>query len=114
MEDLIKKYNAKLEELNSIEAELRKFSDGFIYLASVHCYGSVRWQTYTNEFTVQELSDDYNGDNGIVTIYTNNPNHTISNYSGCTLVQSLEEIQEISQKDVSMSAAIVNWISKAY
>lgn len=114
MENLIAQYKAAQEELNRIQGELRKFNDGFIYLASVHCYGSVRWQTFTNEFSVQELSDQYDGDDGVVSIYTNNPNHTIANYSGRTKIMSLEELQEISQDNVSMSDALVNWITKSY
>jgi hypothetical protein len=67
------------------------------------------YETYTNKFFVQELCNEYYGDNGIVDVYTTNPDHGISTY-GAVYTMSLEDIQEMSKDDISMSRAITNWI----
>jgi hypothetical protein len=113
MQELIKEYRDAQDHANTLLKKLKNTSDGFIYLACVRCYGSIQWITYNNEFLTQELCDDYNGDDGIVDIYTNNPNTTINSY-GDVEIKSLEELQNISQDDTSMSRAITNWIAKSY
>jgi hypothetical protein len=112
MTELIQEYKNAQNHANTLLKKLKETSDGFIYLACVRCYGSVQWITYNNEFLTQELCDDYNGDNGIVDIYTNNPNNTINSY-GDVEIKSLEELQLLSQDNISMSRAITNWIAKS-
>jgi hypothetical protein len=65
-----------------IEKKISSFSDGFFYECEIRSYGSVTKKNFTNSFTVQELCYSYNGDNGIVDVYTNNPKLDIKNYSG--------------------------------
>jgi hypothetical protein len=71
----------------------------------------VNYQTYTNKFLVQELCDEYYGDNGIVDVYTTNPNHDISTY-GDVHVMTLKDLKKKSQNNISMSRAITNWIAR--
>ena len=110
LEELIK----QLQDLESKAAELRfsirNYNDGFIYLTCLRCYGSISWETYTNEFCAQELCNEYYGDNGIVDVYTNNSNNSIQSYGSVT-VMSLDEMQNLSKKNISMSSAITNWIT---
>ena len=113
MEELIQEYEDAQSLVNEIRHRISKTSDGFIYLACVRCYGSIQWNTFINQFLAQELCDEYNGDDGIVDIYTNNPNNTINSY-GDVEVKSIEELQNLSQDNISMSRAITNWIAKPY
>jgi hypothetical protein len=113
MQELIKEYRDAQNLVNQIRHKLNNASDGFIYLACLRSYGSIQWITFNNEFLTQELCDEYDGDDGIVDIYTNNPNTTINSY-GDVEIKSLEELQNISQDNTSMSRAITNWIAKSY
>ena len=113
MKELIQEYKDAQNLVEEIRTKLNKASDGFIYLACLRCYGSIQWITFSNEFLTQELCDEYYGDNGIVDVYTDNPNTTVYSY-GSVEVKSLEELQDISQDNTSMSRAIANWIAKPY
>ena len=55
--------------------------------------------TFKNEYATQELCDEYYGDNGIVHVYTNNPNHTISNRGGdVTIIEPHIAVQFLDDK----------------
>jgi|10_taG_2_1085330.scaffolds.fasta_scaffold10211_10 hypothetical protein len=66
--------------------------DGFIYIASLREYGSVSTHQYYNTFVLQAMCDEYYGDNGIVDIITNNPDHGICNEGGDVEVMSAKQI----------------------
>lgn len=112
MEELIQEYNNAQNLVHKIRKEIGNTSDGFIYLACVRSYGSVQWITFINQFLAQELCDEYNGDDGIVDIYTNNPNNTIDGYGDVEVI-SIEELQNISKDNISMSRAVTHWITKS-
>jgi hypothetical protein len=109
MEQLIQEIQSLEERIFNLRSQLREHKDGFFYLTCLRCYGSLNYKTYTNKFFVQELCDEYYGDNGIVDVYTTNPDHGISTY-GAVYTMSLEDIQAMSKNDISMSRAITNWI----
>jgi hypothetical protein len=109
MEQLIQEIQSLEERLSNLRSQLRQHSDGFVYLTCLRCYGSLTYETYNNKFLAQELCDEYYGDNGIVDVYTTNPDHGISTY-GAVYTMSLEDIQAMSKNDISMSRAITNWI----
>lgn len=111
MKELIEKYKLAQAEVSKLRSQLEETPDGYLYFSKLRCWGSISWSTHLNEFTVQELCDEYWGDNGIVDVYTNNTNHNISTY-GDVEVLSLDELKDLSKKSVSMSQAITNWISK--
>lgn len=112
--ELIKQFKETEEKLESLLAQLYNTSDGYIYVCCIRCYGSITWESHNNEFTAQRLCGEYYGDNGIVDVYTNNPNHNISNY-GDVNIMSLEAIDKLykNSTNVSMSTAITNWIARA-
>ena len=112
MKELIEKYEMARSEANKLYQEILDTSDGFIYMTCLRCYGSIRWKHHNNEFSVQDLCNEYYGDNGIVDVYTNNPNHKIDSY-GSVLVKTYEEIVDMSKENVSMSSAICNWMTKS-
>ena len=107
MKNLIKKLRRLEDELYEVKEQIRQTSDGFLYLTKLRCYGSITWDMHSNSFSAQELCDEYNGENGIVEVYTNNPDHMISSY-GEVVVMSSEELKNLSQENVSMSQAILN------
>ena len=78
------KYSVKeLRELqNSIGTYLTNINDGFIYICEVRSYGSSWTLNFTNELPVNDLCVTYDGQDGIVDVYTTNPNAKISNYGG--------------------------------
>jgi hypothetical protein len=112
MKELIEKYEMARSNANKLYQEILDTSDGFIYMTCLRCYGSIRWKHHNNEFSVQDLCNEYYGDNGIVDVYTNNPNHKIDSY-GSVLVKTYEEIVDMSKENVSMSSAICNWMTKS-
>lgn len=111
MEQLIKKYEDAKKIANELYWEILNTSDGFLYLTKLRCYGSIQWENHKNEYSVKDLCNEYYGDNGIVNVYTNNPNHTIESYGGVQVLTD-EEILNMSKEDISMSRAICNWVSR--
>jgi len=98
MEQLIQEIHSLEEKLSNLRSQLYSISDGYIYLANLRCYGSSTWNTYTNSYSVQELCNEYNGDNGIVDVYTTNINHSIHTYGYVTVVTQ-DEIKNIPQRN---------------
>ena len=76
---------------------INAFDDGFLYICEVRSYGSNWKEVYTNTMNVEELCSAYNGDNGIVDIYTTNPNIEDENgdefytYGDVYVIESAEE-----------------------
>ena len=88
------KYSVEeLRELqNRIGGYLQNREDGFIYICEVRSYGSKWKNTLTNELAVNDLCEDYNGQDGIVNVYTSNPDAKITNYGGdIMLIKSKDE-----------------------
>lgn len=113
LEKMIEQFRSLEDQLSTLRTQISEHSDGFLYLTCLRCYGSLQWETHTNDFLVQELCNEFYGDNGIVDVYTNNSNHKISSY-GDIKVMDLEEMKKLSQKKISMSAAITNWVTESY
>jgi len=111
MEKLIQKYQHAKEYADKLYQEILNTSDGFLYVTQLRCYGSITWDNHTNEFSVQQLCDEYYGDNGIVDVFTNNPNNTISSY-GNIKVMTEDEIINMSKENISMTNAITSWMTK--
>ena len=112
MEQLIKEIEAVKSQLFALQSQLYAHNDGYLYLTCLRSYGSLSWETHTNEYTVQELCDQYDGYDGIVDVYTINPNTTVTT-DGYVKIMTLDEIKNVSQDNISMSAAISNWITKS-
>ena len=112
MKELIEKYKEARRHANELYQQILDTPDEFFYVTCLRCYGSIWWETHKNEFVVQELCDEYYGDNGIVDVYTNNPNHNISSY-GDVVVKTYDEIVNMSKQNISMHNAICNWVTMA-
>jgi len=72
MKNLIKQLTELRNKTNELREKIEAFNDGYIYKLSIHCYGSYDEVEYNNSFSAKEHMDHYYGDNGIVTLETNN------------------------------------------
>jgi len=87
--DFIKYSVEELRELqNKIGDYLQNREDGFIYICEVRSYGNNWKQTLTNELAVNDLCFQYDGYDGIVDVYTTNPDTNISNYGEVNYIKS--------------------------
>ena len=59
---------------NKIDGLIHSYDDGYLYICSVRQFGSVWEERPSSLYSLKELCGEYNGDNGIVDVYTNNPN----------------------------------------
>lgn len=109
MEELIEAYRSAQQEVNKLLSQIRSTSDGYRYVSRLRCYGSISHEDHNSSFTVQELCDEYTGENGIVDVYTTNPNHCIDTY-GDVMVVTEEELLSLAKENISMSRAICNWM----
>ena len=84
-----------LEELselkNQVQEMIDNYSDGFTYECHLSSYGRRSQFHYTNAQSTQDLCWEYNGDDGIITVYTNNPNLGIDNYGSVYYFSTMEE-----------------------
>ncbi len=90
------KYSVEeLRELeNKIAHYIRTRNDGFIYICEVRSYGN-RWEiVLTNELAVNDVCLEYDGYDGIVDVYTTNPNAKICNYGEVNYIKSEEDYRK--------------------
>jgi hypothetical protein len=82
-----------------------------MYFTQLRRYGLIYWENHKNEFSVNKLCNEYDGEHGIVDVYTNNPNHEIHSY-GSVRVMTEDEIINMSKENISMTNAITSWMTK--
>jgi hypothetical protein len=77
-----------VELKDTIANRIYEYEDGYFYICNVRSYGRNWKQTgITNTHTLQDLCSEYNGDDGIVDVYSNNPNiHKLHNYGDLAYV----------------------------
>lgn len=67
-----------IEELIALKSEVENrissYSDGYLYICDVRSYGRNWTERVNNVHDLQELCFRYNGDDGIVDVYSTNPN----------------------------------------
>lgn len=84
---------------NEIEDIINSYDDGYLYICSVRQFGSVWEERPKSLHSLKELCDSYNGDNGIVDVYTNNPNLRFTemefyNYGDVMYIKSEDDYRE--------------------
>jgi len=93
----------KMDELislrNEIEGLIHSYSDGYLYICSVRQFGSVWEEKPRSLYSLKELCGEYSGDNGIVDVYTNNPNLEFPemefyNYGDVMYIKSEDDYRE--------------------
>jgi len=99
------KYSVEeLRELqNKIAYYLEKRNDGFIYICEVRSYGNNWKNTLTNELAVNDLCAQYDGYDGIVDVYTTNPDAKISNYGQVMYIKSEDQYHKWKKSETLIS-----------
>ena len=89
--DLSKYSIEELVELqNKIDNTIHNYKDGYLYICNVRSYGR-NWREFGihNIHSLQRLCYEFNGDDGVVDIYSTNPNlSTIENYGDLMYIAS--------------------------
>lgn len=91
--------NYTIDELvtlkNQIISEISSYKDGYVYICNVRSYGST-WvdNTIKNKYALMDLIREYDGQNGIVDVYTTNPNLSgIYNYGDLMFIESVHDYE---------------------
>lgn len=92
-----------VEELRELENKITYYihtrDDGFKYICEIRSYGR-RWkQVLTNEVAVNDLCGEYDGQDGIVDVYTTNPDAKIENYGQVNHIKSVEDYDKWKQSN---------------
>jgi hypothetical protein len=88
--------NYTIEELvelkNNIVNRIENYSDGYVYLCNVRSYGRIWKEHVYNTHTLQELCYRYFGDDGVVDVYSTNPDLShIENYGDVKYIKSVDD-----------------------
>ena len=83
------------EELITLQEKvsslISNYSDGFFYICEIRHYGSSHIERPSNVYSLTQLTYEYNGENGIMDIYTNNKELNISNYGDTFYIPSKKD-----------------------
>ena len=84
----------ELQQVREIAANLiHNYEDGFIYECRVRSYGRNWTENHNNPNTVQELCYRYDGDDGIVDVYTDNLALQLENYGDTFYFPTMEDAE---------------------
>ena len=84
---------------NEIESHLRFTPDGFLYICKVRSYGRNWIERHENSYSVNELCIRYDGEDGIVDVYTTNPDLNMYNYGNVFFIKSEEDYNDWKKWD---------------
>jgi hypothetical protein len=111
-----------VEELRELQNEIGNYlhdmNDGFIYICECRSYGRNWKQELTNEVAVNDLCREYDGEDGIVDVYTTNPDAKIQNYGEVNYIKSVEDYDKWKKSNVLMNLIkttekeIERWLKK--
>jgi hypothetical protein len=88
------KLDALVELRNEINQLIQDYKDGYFYICEVRSYGR-NWKEsgIYNTKSLQDLCYEYNGDDGIVDVYSNNPDlSSLYNYGDVMFVPTKEDL----------------------
>ena len=88
--------NLSFEELvelrNKIDGMVRSYEDGYLYICKVRSYGRNWTENVNNTFELEQLCYQYDGQDGIVDVYSTNPNlKDVHNYGNLMYIESQED-----------------------
>ena len=84
---------------NEIENYLHSTPDGFLYICKVRSYGRNWTERHNNSYSVNELCIRYDGEEGIVDVYTTNPDLNMYNYGNVFHIKSEEDYNSWKEWD---------------
>lgn len=76
---------------SEIEGCISSYVDGYLYICNVRSYGSNWTQRLNNVYDLQELCYRYDGQDGVVDIYSTNPDLSIENYGDVMYIVSEDD-----------------------
>ena len=89
--------NLSIDELvelkNRISGMIYDYKDGYVYICNVRSYGRNWTEKPNNTHELQELCYHYDGQDGIVDVYSTNPNLDIDNYGDVKYIESVEDYE---------------------
>ena len=93
-----------IEDLVSLKSEisehLHSHVDGYLYICNVRSYGRQWKQIVRNTYSLQELCNQYDGYDGIVDVYSTNPNlSVVENYGDVMYIVSEEDYNKWKEHD---------------
>jgi hypothetical protein len=81
-----------VELRNTIDGMIRSYEDGYLYICKVRSYGRNWTERIKNVYELEELCSQYDGQDGIVDVYSTNPNlDFIHNYGALMYIESQED-----------------------
>ena len=87
-----------IEELltlkNEIDNHVHSYSDGFVYICKVRSYGRNWNERVSNPYTLRDLCYRYDGYDGIVDVYSTNPDLSIENYGDVKYIVSESDYEK--------------------
>jgi hypothetical protein len=84
-----------IEMRDMIENHINDFEDGFVYICKVRSYGRNWVVNIKNIRKLEDLCYQYSGDDGIVDIYSTNPNiFNVNNYGDLAYIESVEDYNQ--------------------
>ena len=96
--------NYTIDQLVELQSKVNNlitdYSDGHIYICKIRSYGrNFTNKNIRNTKTLQDLCYDYNGDDGIVDVYTTNKDlgEDFCNYGDTMIIKSLEDYEKWSK-----------------
>lgn len=94
--------NYTIDELITLRHQITDFiyahEDGYVYICKVRSYGRNREEMgIKNKYSLQDLMYEYDGENGIVDVYTTNPYlGGVYNYGDLMYIESVEDYEKWS------------------
>ena len=80
-----------VELRNTIDGMIHSYEDGYLYICKVRSYGRNWTERIKNVYELENLCNEYSGENGIVDVYTTNPNVSFHNYGDLMYIESQED-----------------------
>jgi hypothetical protein len=80
---------------NQIISKISSYEDGYVYICNVHSYGN-NWvdKTIKNKHALMDLISEFDGQNGVVDVYTTNPNLSgVYNYGELMFIESVQNYE---------------------
>ena len=95
--------NYTIDQLVQLQSKVNNlisdYSDGHIYICKVRSYGRNWNEWIKNTKTLQDLCNNYGGDDGIVDVFTTNKDlgEDFSNYGDTMIIKSVEDYEKWSK-----------------
>ena len=85
-------FDELIELRNKVNNLIYSHEDGYLYICKVRSYGRNWTENHIkNVYALEELCRQYDGEDGIVDVYTTNPNVSIYNYGALMYIESQED-----------------------